>query len=96
MNKSQERKLLAFASNLGFENPSVAKTINKGVIGFHYDSFEIKQVLATLGKHKKHNPDGRFIFVIERKQKILRVDTARQLVILGDGERAFNAIFKSV
>lgn len=96
MNKSQERKLLAFASSLGFENPGVVKTINKGVVGFRYDSFDIKQVRAALGKHRKHNPDGRFIFVIERKLKILRVDTARQLVILGDGERAFNAIFKSV
>ena len=90
------RKLKQFSDNLGFTGFRLAKTVNKGVVGFHYDTFDVEVLRKVVGKHKKHAPDGRFIFVIEKGTKILRIDTDRQTVILGDGERAYKAIWNSV
>jgi hypothetical protein len=91
------QKVLKFAEALGFTDTRVLKTINKGVLAFGYENFDIKALRAAVGKHKKHDPDtGQFIFVIEKGKRVIRVDTNKRVVLIGDGERAFKEIFKSV
>lgn len=93
MNK---HKLEKFSKLLGFEGFRLAKTKNKEICGFYFETFDIDVLRAHLGRHRKHSPDGRFIFVVEKNNKIIRLDTKKNVVLLGDGLKAFKAIMKSL
>jgi hypothetical protein len=90
------RKVAKFAEALGFSGVEIVPTVNKGVIGFRYAGFDVGALWSILGRYKKHSPDGRFIYIVEKASKIMRVDTNKRIVLLGDGEWAYNAIYKSL
>ena len=92
----QEKKFLQYVKALGFHNPKPVKTKHYPVIaGFNYESFDPELVRSSLGKAKKHTPDGRFVFVID-KTKAIRVCTRTKIILLCNGERAVKAILKSL
>lgn len=90
----QHRKLKRFAQASGFTGFVIAKTVNEGILGFHYDSFDPKLVRKMFKTIKKHTPSGMFLFSID-KTKSVRVDTDKKIVLLADGPLAVKALFNS-
>jgi hypothetical protein len=92
----KEKKFLKYVGSLGFHDPVLVPTKHYPlIVGFRYSSFTPEAVRANLGKEKKHTPDGRFVFVID-KAKALRVCTASRTILLCNGERAVKAILNSL
>lgn len=87
---------LTFIKSLGFENPVELPVRNTDVIrGFRYSGFDPVQTRSALGKARKHSPEGKFVFVLARDRAV-RVDTTKQVVLLGNGRKAVAAFLASV
>jgi hypothetical protein len=92
----KEKKFLQYVQALGFTSPVPVHTKHyPAIAGFKYEEFIPELVRASLGKAKKHTPDGRFVFVID-KTKAIRVCTTSKVVLLCNGERAVKAILASL
>ena len=89
----QRKKLKLFAESSGFMGFTIAKTINEGILGFRYDSFDPKAVRKHF-KLVKHTPSGMFLFKAGKNRSI-RVDTINKVVLLADGVRAADALSNS-
>lgn len=96
MRHVKQDPFIPYVLGLGFHDPVAIPTRKSHIIrGFKYSGFDPEQTRAVLGKAKKHNAHGKFVFVLARDRAV-RVDTAAQIVLLGDGQRVVKAFLESI
>lgn len=89
-------KYVKYVTDLGFSEVK-PKTLTKAprseVRAFTFKSFSPEKTRATLGKAKSWKPDL-FVFVLGREMAV-RVDTLKNVVLLGNSRRAVIAFLAS-
>lgn len=84
-----------YVVGIGFNNPSPLRCKNANVRRFRYTDFDLDLVRAQLNKPKKRDSEGRFVFVLA-KDKVVRVDSYKKIILLGNGPRMVKAFLRSL
>lgn len=95
--KTKTNPSVAYVTSLGFVGVELAGVGSKPsdqLQGFRYQSFDPAQTRHTMGKARAHVP-GLLVFVLKAGRAI-RVDTERQVVLLGNGNKAVQALLRTV
>lgn len=84
-----------YVTGIGFNNPSPLRCKNRNVRVFRYTDFDLDLVRAQLNKPKKRDSEGRFVFVLS-KDKVIRVDSYKKIILLGNGSKMVKAFLRSL
>lgn len=90
-------KPYAYVKALGFTSLTVLPVKKPSLLAaFRYGAMDIRTLRTILGKPKHiDGSTGKHIFMIA-KDKVIRVDTDKKTVLLGNGEHATKIIIASV
>ncbi len=89
-------RYIKYVQSLGFSGVAskATKAPKDELRGFTFTGFDVNKTRQTLGKSKAHKPNL-FVFVFSKTRSI-RVDTSRNVILLGNSSRALRAFMESV